>query len=54
MRGKKCGKKEKDKFPFQGTSNQQCKESSADSPRRMDLAILPVFYLNSAKRPYNK
>ena len=30
------------------------KESSADSPRRMDLAILPVFYLNSAKRPYNK
>ena len=29
-------------------------ESSADSQRLMDLAILPVFYLNSAKRPYNK
>lgn len=30
------------------------KESSADSPRLMDLAILPVFYLNSAESPYKK
>ena len=48
------GRKKKTSSHAKVHVNSNGKESSADSPRRMDLAILPVFYLNSAKRPYNK